>query len=294
MALRFFAAGSMQLVIADNMNISQPSVSVILPRVCDAIIAHLHDYVRMPQTVEECRKNCAEFHSVANFPFVIGAIDCTHIKIQSPGGNDAELFRNRKGYFSFNVQTISDQNMRILDIVARWPGSTHDQTIFINSLIHQRFDRGDFGNYILIGDSGYANTRFLATPFTAANPNLAADRATRFYNRSIVTTRNVVERKYGLWKRRFTAMAYGLRLKKENIQKVIVACAVLHNIAIEEREPEPLADERIDRVIRALDVEFDLNQQQQDPVDQRGRRRGIVTARERIMRIFNQRIRMAE
>lgn len=85
----------------------------------------------------------------------------------------------------------------------------------------------------------------------------------------------MVERKYGLWKRRFTAMAYGLRLKKENIQKVIVACAVLHNIAIEEREPEPLADERIDRVIRALDVEFDLNQQQQDPVDQRGRRRGI-------------------
>ncbi|KAK4886896.1 hypothetical protein RN001_003167 [Aquatica leii] len=30
-------------------------------------------------------------------PLYIGTIDCTHVKIQSPGGEDAEIFRNRKG-----------------------------------------------------------------------------------------------------------------------------------------------------------------------------------------------------
>lgn len=127
----------------------------------------------------------------------------------------AELFRNRKGYFSLNVQTISDRNLRIRDVVARWPGATHDQTIFINSSIYQRFERGDFGEYTLIGDSGYANTKYLATPFTLSNVNIAVDRAAQRYNRSIISTRNVVERQYGLWKRRFpcsglwTTIEYG-------------------------------------------------------------------------------------
>lgn len=74
------------------------------------------------------------------------------------GGDQAENFRNRKGYFSFNVQTVSDANLKILDIVARWPGSTHDQTIFNNSSIRNRFEQGHFGNGILLGDSGYRNT----------------------------------------------------------------------------------------------------------------------------------------
>lgn len=48
------------------------------------------------------------FYRFAKFPSVIGAIDCTHIKIQSPGGGDqAELFRNRKGdlLYSFAYRT---------------------------------------------------------------------------------------------------------------------------------------------------------------------------------------------
>ena len=60
----------------------------------------------------------------------MGAIDCTHIKIPCPGGENAELFRNRKGYFSINVQAVCGPNLDILNIVARWPGSVHDARIF--------------------------------------------------------------------------------------------------------------------------------------------------------------------
>ena len=46
------------------------------------------------------------------------------------GGEHAEEFRNRKGYFSLNTQVVCDHNMKIIDIVSRWPGSVHDATIF--------------------------------------------------------------------------------------------------------------------------------------------------------------------
>lgn len=84
-----------------------------------AINRHSEQYVHMPRTADECYQLCAEFRAVASFPFTIGAIDCTHVKIQSPGGLEAERFRNRKGSFGLNVQTISDRSLRVRNLVSR-------------------------------------------------------------------------------------------------------------------------------------------------------------------------------
>lgn len=65
-----------------------------------------------------------------------------------------------------NVQTISDANLRIQNVVARWPGSTHDSTIFRNSVVRNQFEAGKYGEYVIVGDGGYANTPYLCTPFT--------------------------------------------------------------------------------------------------------------------------------
>lgn len=54
--------------------------------------------------------------------------------------------------------------MKILDIVARWPGSTHDQTIFDNSNINIRVLNNEFGNSLIVADSGYRNTMKVITP----------------------------------------------------------------------------------------------------------------------------------
>lgn len=66
---------------------------------------------------------------------LIYALDCTHIRTQSPDSNIGETFRNRKGYFSLNVQAVGGANLKILDLEARWPGSVHDQTIFDASFL---------------------------------------------------------------------------------------------------------------------------------------------------------------
>ena len=41
---------------------------------------------------------------IAGFPNVLGAVDGTHVRIQRPRGEEVAPYRNRKGYFSINVQ----------------------------------------------------------------------------------------------------------------------------------------------------------------------------------------------
>lgn len=124
--------------------------------------------------------------------------------------------------------------MKIRNIVARWPGSCHDKTILNNSRLKYSFLNGQFGRFHLIGDSGYTLSQYLLTPHE--NPQ---NEPQRLYNESLIRTRNVVERQYGVWKRRFPVLSLGIKLNKQTAMTVIVATAVLHNLAVEMNEDVP-------------------------------------------------------
>ncbi|XP_044744327.1 uncharacterized protein LOC123306405 [Coccinella septempunctata] len=150
------------------------------------------------------------------------------------GGEDAEVFRNRKGYFSINVQATCDADLKFLDVVARWPGSANDSTVFNNSRLKRRIENNEFRNGIFLGDSGYPLRNYFLTPLL--NPCSPEE---RLYNEAHIRTRNTIERCFGVWKRRFPVVAYGMRLKLNNVMNVIVATAVLHNIALLQNEELP-------------------------------------------------------
>jgi hypothetical protein len=229
-ALRFYATNDIQQVDGDLVGISQASVSRIVKRVTIAICHLRPDFINFPNEFQQIKQN---FANIAGFPEVIGAIDGTHVPIESPGGQDAELFRNRKGFFSLNVQAIVDSTGKFNDIVVRWPGATNDSTIFNNSRICQRFENNEFDG-LLIGDSGYACRNYLLTPIL--NPTTPGQRR---YNYSHIATRGIVERTFGRWKKRFRCLLTPLRLALETSQNVIVATACLHNMSIMQRIPEP-------------------------------------------------------
>uniref|UniRef100_A0A8D9E510 Nuclease HARBI1 n=3 Tax=Cacopsylla melanoneura TaxID=428564 RepID=A0A8D9E510_9HEMI len=198
----------------------------------------------MPNTPEEMAQTSALFARMKRFPRVIGVIDGTHIKIQSPGGVGAENYRNRKGFFSKNVQVIAGPTLEILDIVTRWQGSAHDQTILNGSDIHVRLENGEFQNYHLLGDAGYECRAYLMTPLQHVRTP-----AENLYNESLIRTRQSVERLFGVWKRRFPILSLGIRTSRRKFRKAdffIVACAVLHNIACRNREDEPPIEIHVD------------------------------------------------
>ena len=97
--LRFFATGSFQIVTGDLEGLSQTSVSVIIKEVSEILALKRKDFIKFPKTDEEITAENQGFYAIGHFPGVVGAVDCTHVKIQSPGGDTAELFRNRKGFF---------------------------------------------------------------------------------------------------------------------------------------------------------------------------------------------------
>lgn len=225
-ALRYYATGSFLRVSADFTGVERSTCGRIVRRVSKALATLCPHFIKFPTTAEEVETVKQGFYRIAKFPRCIGAIDCTHIKIRSPGGDNAELYRNRKQFFSINVQTICDSNLQIQNIVCRWPGSAHDANIFKNSIIRSKFEHGLMGNNLLVGDSGYPLKKYLMTPLS--NPQTIAEER---YNESQIRTRNPIERSYGVWKRRFPILAIGINVDLETAKTVTVATAVLHNIA---------------------------------------------------------------
>ncbi|XP_033646387.1 putative nuclease HARBI1 [Asterias rubens] len=174
-----------------------------------------------------------EFFALANFPDVIGAVDCSHIRLYgAPLGDNEHLFVNRKGFHSINAQVICDAKFNIINVVARWPGSMHDSAIFHGSRISDRFENGRFHG-VLIGDTGYALRPWLMTPV-----QYPATNAERRYNRSHRRTRVVIEQTFGQLKRRFPCLSLGMRVSPERACFIIKACCVLFNISKSLREPE--------------------------------------------------------
>ena len=75
-ALRIFAAGAFQLVVADTFGVSKPTVCRTVHRVATVLSRRLRQYVQFERPADVDRTK-ARFFRMASFPNVIGCIDCT-------------------------------------------------------------------------------------------------------------------------------------------------------------------------------------------------------------------------
>lgn len=98
------------------MLLSQPTISRIVFRVSILFASLIGDVIKMPITEERKNENHELFRKLGygngaiGFPGIDGAIDCTHIRLVHTRFNGInEIYRNRKGYFSLNVQVCHNQ-----------------------------------------------------------------------------------------------------------------------------------------------------------------------------------------
>lgn len=110
----------------------------------------------------------------------------------------------------------------------------------------------------ILADNGYACRNYLLTP--VINPTT---RAEHNYNASHKITRNIIERCFGIWKRRFLCLRNGISTKKETAVLIICATAVLHNLrrhediledeggdGVDENEIEVIVDNNVNALAR--------------------------------------------
>nr|CAI5856471.1 unnamed protein product [Callosobruchus analis] len=95
-----------------------------------------------------------------------------------------------------------------------------------------------------------------------ANP---VTRGEQLYNKALIHTKNSIERVFGIWKRRFPVVAYGIRLKIETVLVIIVATTVLHNMARDMHEPNPpvpddLNEEELNYLIDTQQIEIEAQE----------------------------------
>ena len=78
---------------------------------------------------------------------------------------------------------------------------------------------------VLLGDSGYACSPFLMTPYLDPKTHKV--------------TRCIIEGAFGVLKRRFHVLHSEVRMAPDRVCTIVVACCILHNIAVILGEPDP-------------------------------------------------------
>ncbi|CAC5415969.1 HARBI1 [Mytilus coruscus] len=89
-ALRFYASGSFLQVIGDTLGYDKSTKK---------------DFISFPSCKADVDEVKLGFYEQADFPHVVGCIDCTHVRIQRPVEDEA-AFVNRKNFSSINVQAV--------------------------------------------------------------------------------------------------------------------------------------------------------------------------------------------
>uniref|UniRef100_A0A803JCF4 Putative nuclease HARBI1 n=3 Tax=Xenopus tropicalis TaxID=8364 RepID=A0A803JCF4_XENTR len=226
-ALHYFASASFQGTVSALSGISQPSFSRHLTQVLKAINKLTPQYIVFPSDKAALKTIKDGFFKISSFPNVMGVIDCTHVALSPP---TEDIYRNSKNFHSLNVQMVCASDMRILNLVAGYPGSTHDSYILKHSSLHSILTSGNLPEGWILGDDAYPLTEYLLTPVKDAKT-----KAEKQYNAAHKLAHSIIESTFGSIKSRFRCLDRSggvLQYSPEKGAQIILACCILHNLAV--------------------------------------------------------------
>ncbi|KAJ1180958.1 hypothetical protein NDU88_006169 [Pleurodeles waltl] len=167
-----------------------------------------------------------------------------------------------------NVQMVCLVDQYISHVNAKYPGSVHDAYILRNSSIPYVMGQLQRHRVWLIGDSGYPNLSWLLTPVR----NAGQGQRTR-YNEAHERTRRIIERTFGLLKARFQCLCLtggSLYYSPKKVCQIIVACCMLHNLALRCQVPFLQEDEPGDGLVEAVEtVDSEEEEAEEEDIDNR-------------------------
>jgi len=151
-------------IVGDLFGVAKCTVSGIVRQFCSAVRLHLQKkFVKFPNEFK-LQKLARDFEALHDIPYVVGAIDGSHILILAPvvGGED---YYCRKSFHSALLQGIVDTNCIFWDYEFGWAGSMHDCTVFKLTKLGRKCIEGRLLPYKLIGDAAYPVRSWIYSPF---------------------------------------------------------------------------------------------------------------------------------
>ena len=231
--LKYIGSTETILHLSQLFDICEASLIRVRRQVVDAILS-----VLLQTTVKWPAE--AEYEGIArvflaqdwnNFDaHVIGALDGCHIPISTPRENPRDFY-NRKKFHSVVRQAVCREDLRFTDISVGLPGKMHDARILrMSNLWQTGMGKCMQGYYSVLGDAAYPLTRWLLTPYRD-HGNLTPNE--RRYNGALATRRCVIERAFGVLKRRFRRLQVKIDMHSiDEINALIVAACVMHNLCM--------------------------------------------------------------
>ncbi|KAL5256979.1 hypothetical protein ACHWQZ_G000093 [Mnemiopsis leidyi] len=233
-ALRYFATGNSLQSLRDvaGLKLSRGSAHNCVINVSVALSSYVNEYVVYQWNAGSISSMKQGF----DFPGVLGAIDCTKIKIKAPSVDEDAYVSRHPGHY-LNCQVICDGNLKFVDVVAKWPGSVNDAVIWEYCGFKKQLE--DFLGCLpkeysgwLIGDSGYATKEGLLTPYLDCK-SVAEEK----YNKCHKRSRCKVERAIGVLKSRFQCLCKqnggAIQFNESTACAIFVSCVILHNYCID-------------------------------------------------------------
>nr|KAJ0217584.1 hypothetical protein LSAT_V11C300155620 [Lactuca sativa] len=230
-------------VLTCRFHHSGETISRLGSRVCHAVI-RLHPYLlkRTEPITEDSMDQRWKW-----FKNCLGALDGTHMKSLVPL-EDKPRYRTRKNDIATNVLGVCSQDMQFIYVLPGWEGSDEDSRVLRNSLLRPNGLKIRRPGCYLV-DAGYTNGEGFLAPYRGQRYHLndwceghQPTTPKELYNMRHSSTRNVIERCFGILKARWGVLRdnsyYPVAIKN----RIIMACCLLHNYIRQEMEIDPFED----------------------------------------------------
>ncbi|XP_059664095.1 uncharacterized protein LOC132309848 [Cornus florida] len=255
-------------------NVKNRAIQFFFIRSGETISRHFHDVLKAIISLEDLYlqpprgsevppeiRHSSRFYLY--FKDCVGAIDGTHIRVKV-SKKDAPRYRGRKDYPTQNVLAACSFDMKFTYVLPGWEGTASDSRVIKNAL-SEREEKLIIpeGKYYLV-DGGYMLTSGLITPYRGVRYHLkeyssrAPENAQELFSLRHSSLRNVIERVFGVLKKRFPIISTGAEAHYpvDTVTEIVLAYCILHNYLMGVDPDERLIEE-VERDLMNMDVHND-------------------------------------
>lgn len=237
--LRFLATGDSYTSLMYLFKISKQSISKIVPKVCEALVNALAEYVKTPSNSQEWALVSTGFKNKWQFDQCLGALDGKHVVVQCPVDSGTEYF-NYKGHYSIVLMALVDSNYSFLYVNVGCQGRISDGGVFKNCDLWNTTLKTS-GNlpadkplpgrvfavpHVIVADDAFALHKHIIKPYPGHQQKGSKKRV---FNYRVSRARRCSENAFGIMSSVFRVLRKPMLLEPEKATIITCACVYLHN-----------------------------------------------------------------